>query len=63
MECAVFADSIKSDKTMRDWQSSYHFINFPFYDEPGADPSDYPWVPPEKNITDALFDLYNWLHR
>ena len=58
-ECATFADDIKGEGMT--WQSSWHFINQPYFDE-GGSADDYPdFKPPTQKIDDALDALTRFL--
>ena len=61
IECSTFADDIKYHGGA--WQSDFHFINFPFIDQPGKTTADYPGSTDtaSRNLTAALTDLTDWL--
>ena len=55
-ECATFADDIKG--TFGGFQSSWHFIDQPYLDEPGTTIEDFPdFQPDDMDVLDALTDL------
>jgi hypothetical protein len=61
IECATFADDIKYHGGM--WQQGFHFIDYPFVDQPGKTAADYPGsdVIPANNIVAAINDITDWL--
>lgn len=59
-ECATWADDIKGKGY--DFQSPWHFINTPYYDEEDTSESDFPeFSMPEEDIVHALSDLSKFL--
>jgi hypothetical protein len=57
VECATFADDIKSTYS---FQAPWHFIDQPYLDK-GGDLSDYQFTPDTYQLLDALTNLTNWL--
>jgi hypothetical protein len=60
VECAAYADYIK----MRggSWQSNWHFVDIPYFDQ-GGNAKDYPdFQFDEKNISVAVPALVAWLN-
>lgn len=59
VEAAQFADMIKYNGGM--YQSNWHFINLPIFED-GQGLADFPkFKPPKENITSAVQGIYDWL--
>merc|ERR1712038_71469 len=59
-ECATWADDIKGKGY--DFQSPWHFINTPYYDEEGTSAKDFPdFKMPDEDVVQALTDLSKFL--
>lgn len=61
IECATFADDIKYHGGA--WQGDFHFIDYPFIDQPGKTIADYPGSDDlsTRNITVALKNIIAWI--
>lgn len=57
-ECALFADNIKN--TGYSWQTNWHFIDIPYYNE-GGEASDFTFETPTVNVVAALNALTGML--
>ena len=60
VECTNFADDYKYQGG--DYQKEWHFIDIPFLDQ-GGDISDYDFIPPPHNATEALSGLIDWFNK
>jgi len=59
-ECATWADDIKAKGY--DFQSPWHFINTPYFDDDDTSASDFPeFVMPDEDIVKCLTDLTKFL--
>ena len=59
-ECATWADDIKGKGY--DFQSGWHFINTPYFDEEDTSESDFPeWSMPDEDIVKCLDSLTKFL--
>jgi len=61
VECTTYADDIKYHGGA--YQSQWHFLNIPYYDDPGSKPSDYKFKAPTHNITEAMDGIVAWLNK
>jgi len=59
VECATFADEIKREGG--GYQSGWHFTDKPFLDQ-GGSISDFDYVVPKDNVTDAITSISNWIN-
>jgi len=57
VECATFADDNKYSG--ESWQSPYHYVDIPWFAE--GSKSDYKVQTSQKNITQGIHDIVNWL--
>lgn len=57
-ECATFADNIKGEGYS--FQSGWHFINLPYFDE-GGDADSWDYTMPDYDVVGALTDLSGFL--
>jgi len=60
VECVCYADDIKYKGGV--YQSQWHFLNFPFFDQ-GGGMDDYRFKYPAHNITEAIDALTMWLNK
>jgi len=44
------------------YQSQWHFVNDPYLDDPGSKRSDYPFVQPIHNSTEAVNAIVHWFN-
>ena len=59
-ECATWADDIKGEGYT--FQSPWHFINTPYFDEDGTSEADFPeWSMPDEDVVQALDNLTKFL--